>query len=75
MIKYEDYENTPFIADGAFWEDIILPNDPWNDYFRHEGEALTKKYSYIVGSDTNDDLNNWSVIPFLDEYDDCHFNS
>ena len=79
MIKYEDYENTPLVADGAFWEDVVMPGDPYNDFITHEGdEVVNNGKSWVVTVD-DDELNNWSIIPIepYNEYgyDDSEFNT
>lgn len=80
MIKYEDYENETLIADGAFWEGIVMPGDPFNDFIPHDGDEVVdtnSAHSWTRPVDDEIELNTWSVIPILNEieYQDDYTHS
>lgn len=79
MIKYEDYENEILIADGAFWEGIVMPGDPYNDFIAHDGDEVVEQNgkSWTRPIDNEIDLNTWSVIPILNdiEYQDDYIDT
>jgi len=79
MIKYQDYENEHLIADGAYWDGLIMPDDPYNDFIPHEGdECVTREgRSWVRECSEENNLNTWSIVPILNdiEYHDDYDHS
>ena len=79
MIKYEDYENDPIVADGAFWDEVKMPTDPYNDYIPHPGDEWINHRGEISVREEEEDIDNWSIIPIEPfdeyEYDDSEINA
>ena len=72
MIKYEDYENVPLVADGAYWDEIMLPNDPFNDYIPNPGDEWINHRGEIATREDDECIDTWTIIPI--EHDNELYN-
>lgn len=79
MIKYEDYENDPIVADGAFWDEVRMPTDPYNDYIPNPGDEWINHRGEMSVREEEMNIDNWSIIPIEPfdeyEYDDSEINA